>query len=317
MNKISQIPRDVETIKKQLDDLAKVKATSDCNLRVDFASSLFLDSMDAHEKELKEELKAAEWLQTKLDLELSLIGSSVKEHTLQANVLGKLLEQVQNIWLAIAEMTTGSKSSLGRFPKDLIKKNILRVKCFVPSSFAIHFLFDKEYAENSLFDTANDKTDEENLFVSLFSQDVEDNELDSFSLSTRLNSYYTDLLTLLAEQNITISTRTKQHPFAVNMTPQAARERKDYIKYALTDLTEEKEENIFIEGILVMGDIQKNIFTIIDETTIYRGQVSVEGADGLKKFTLGSKVGANLLVTRVNEDSARPSYTLLSLEAAS
>jgi hypothetical protein len=65
----NEIPRSVEIIKKQLADLAKVKAISDYNANIDFASRIFLDSMNSHEQDLIEELKAAELLETKSDIE--------------------------------------------------------------------------------------------------------------------------------------------------------------------------------------------------------------------------------------------------------
>jgi hypothetical protein len=67
-----KLPRSVEIIKRQIADLAKVKASSEHDYKVDFASSLFFDVMDSHEEGLKEELKAAEWLESQSDVELAL-----------------------------------------------------------------------------------------------------------------------------------------------------------------------------------------------------------------------------------------------------
>jgi hypothetical protein len=59
----TQKPRSVAIIKAQLADLAKAIASTERSFRPDDSSKLFLDSIDAHEAELKEELKAAEWLE--------------------------------------------------------------------------------------------------------------------------------------------------------------------------------------------------------------------------------------------------------------
>lgn len=67
-------PRSVEIIENQLRELCEVKKSINYDVEFDFATQLLVDSIDAHENDLKEELKAAKWLDLQYDMELSLEG---------------------------------------------------------------------------------------------------------------------------------------------------------------------------------------------------------------------------------------------------
>jgi hypothetical protein len=54
----------VDTIKKRLAELAKVKAAVNTAVPIDFATKMTLYSLSLHEEDLLEELKAAELLAT-------------------------------------------------------------------------------------------------------------------------------------------------------------------------------------------------------------------------------------------------------------
>jgi hypothetical protein len=64
-----KLPRSVEIIQQQLADLAEVKATINYDSEFDSAFTAMLASMNVHEQELKEELKAAEYLKSQADIE--------------------------------------------------------------------------------------------------------------------------------------------------------------------------------------------------------------------------------------------------------
>jgi hypothetical protein len=304
------MPRSVEIIKEQIEDLDDILSSVNYEIEFDSPTKAFINSMKYQRTRLDDELKAAEWLETQSDIELVLDGSSIVEHSLPVNILGKLLDQVQKLFFATAEIADGAINSRGRFQNNIIKNNKLMVKCFIPSSFAIHFTYANELITSTLFDNTNERPGEK-IFLSLLSGDTDIDELNASLISPRIHNYYNDFLSFLAENDLTIRTRTKNHPYSVVITPEKVKERKEFFDYTFS---EPKEEEISIEGILVMGDIKNNSFAINVESTIYRGQVSEEGVIGLKKFPLGSKVQANILVTAVNEDVGQPNYTLLSLK---
>jgi hypothetical protein len=313
INIYNKMPRSVLIIKKQLADLTEVKASANYDVEFDSATKAEFAFLEVNENELIEELKAAEWLENQSDMEFVLDGSSVVNHSIPITVLGKFFDQVQKLRRATAEIAIGNVSARGRFSNDIINQNELLVNCFIPSSFAIHLTYTNDYLKNSLFKSSKERPGE-SYFLALLSGDSENftNELSKNNISTRINSYYQDFLSFLTDYNLTIFTRTKNHPFAVKITPENARNRKELLNFKYSELN---EDEIYINGILIMGDIQKNNFAIKDETTIYRGQVTKDGAVDLMNFTLGSKVQARILVTTFPEDLAKPSYSLLSLNS--
>jgi hypothetical protein len=62
--------RSIDIIKSQLNDLAEVIASvnNDNIVKLDPATQFFLESMRAHEDDLKEELKAPEWIKKNCDI---------------------------------------------------------------------------------------------------------------------------------------------------------------------------------------------------------------------------------------------------------
>jgi hypothetical protein len=309
---LNKIPRSVTIIKEQLADLAKVMNSINYNIEFDFATKATLASLRVHEEELNKELKAAEWLENHYDLELTIEGAIVAEHAIPMNFLSKLLDKVQKLRLASAEIASGSFRDSGRFTNKLWEKNQFMVECFTPSSFAIQLSYPKDI-QKTLFTNFDLDKHGENLFLSLLSGDNDIEDFATITLSPRLRSYYQDFLSFLAENDVVISTRTKTHPYRVKMTPTNARKRKEIINFTSPTI---KEEEIEIVGILVMGDLKNNSFAIDADESIFRGQVSSDGSEGLKRFALGSKVKAKLLITTVTDDSGRSSYTLLSLNDA-
>jgi hypothetical protein len=183
------------------------------------------------------------------------------------------------------------------------------VECFNSSSFAIHFIYLKINTDNTLFKNNYDRLGED-IFLSLLSGDINTKEDCIPSMSPRLFSYYQDFLPLLAEENLTISTRTKNHLYHMKITTKNAKDRKLVINY---NFTKPKEETIEIEGILIMGDLKNNYFCIYADSTLYRGHVSADEIDGLKNFALGTRVKAKLLLTTYPEESIKSSYLLLTL----
>ncbi|MDR1013220.1 MAG: hypothetical protein LBL38_03025 [Lactobacillales bacterium] len=312
MNSLQQMPRPIELIKEHLEDLAALEAIGNFDIPNDPATCAAYKSLKFQEEEVKEELKAAEWLESQSDVEFALEGPSVVNHSISANILSKFLDKVQKLRLAAAESAGGAASGRGRFSKSLIQDNQLMVKCFNPSSFAVHFIYFKSNTANISFEHNNDRLGED-IFLSLLSGDTNSEEDCVPSMSPRLYSHYQDFLTLLTENNVTISTRTKNHPYPIKMTPENARDKKLVINY---NLTEPKEETIEIEGNLVMGDLKNNSFCIDADSTLYRGHVSADGVEGLKSFALGSIVKANLLVTTSIDESSKPNYLLLTLNKA-
>jgi hypothetical protein len=104
--------------------------------------------------------------------------------------------------------------------------------------------------------------------------------------------------------------------FATHMTLDALavheKDLREQLKAAETSPCQKNAE-LVIEGILVMGDIRNNTFDILDNATSYHGQASESGILALKQVSLGTRIQAHLLVEAAHEESERPAYTLLHL----
>ncbi|MDR0620508.1 MAG: hypothetical protein LBJ61_01300 [Deltaproteobacteria bacterium] len=308
------IPRSVEIITEQLADLEDLITTSE-DKNIDFPSRLFFNSLESHKQELLEELKAAKMLESKADIELTIEGAPVKEHSIPASMLSKFIEQVQKLRYATGEFARGSKSSRTRFTKKLLSENELLVTSFSPSSFCIHVKYANDHFSPHLLSNTKERAGEA-LFLSLFAGEDDSDDLDLTSMSTRLQDYYREFLNFVTDNNIIIGTRTRNHPFSVKITPDNARELKQLLYYNFSTL-KVVEEEISVEGILMMGNLKKQSFMIQTESTTYSGQISESGIIGLKLIPLGTNVLAKLLATSPSEESDKTSYLLLSIDKSS
>jgi hypothetical protein len=314
MNNYPIIPRSAEIIKRQLADLDSVIESADrkCN---DLSSNIFLDSIDSHKQELLEELKASEWLETHVDIEFILDGFSVKDHAVSASLLSKIIDYIQKLRYATAENTRGNMFRRGRFTKDLFNESELLIRAFTSSSFAIQIKYAKDYLSNNLL-CDNVERPGETLFLSLLSGDDDSEDLEFISMTPRLRNYYFDFLNLISNDDIIISTRTKNHPFSVKITSENARKIKQLIDYNLST-AKQKEDEILIEGILMMGNLKTQTFMIQTGSTFYKGKISENGILGLKHIPLGSNVTAKLLSYYSSEESDKVSFLLLSINRLS
>jgi hypothetical protein len=84
VNAIQSPPRSKREVERQLADLAKVKAKAETYGMPDFASKIGLQSILCHEQDLREELRAAELLESNSDAEIVFDGDPVRDHTIRA-----------------------------------------------------------------------------------------------------------------------------------------------------------------------------------------------------------------------------------------
>lgn len=311
MKNYDNMPRSIEFLKNQLVKLERVIPLPE-NQNIDISSQIFTKSMLSHKKELLEELKAAEWLESKADIELILDGPSVNDHTVSASLLSKFIDQIQKLRYATAEIATGSTPNRGRFTKKLLNENELLIKAFSPSSFGIHIKYAKDYITHNLLHD-NIERPGESLFLSLFSGKDQSNDLDFTSMTPRLHDYYNDFLSLITENNLSTGIRTRNHPFLVKINPEFAKVLKQNIYYN-PPILKNVEKEFFIDGILMMGNLKNHTFMIQTDSTTYSGAIVDSGIIGLKLIPLGSNVLAKLSAIFPSEESDKPIYSLLSIE---
>jgi hypothetical protein len=241
----NKIPRSVEIIKEQMAELVKVKATQDQDASNDFSYKLFLESINCQEEKLKEELKTAEWLESKFDIELVFDGSSVKDYLVTETLLSTFLLKSQRLLIATAEFVSCHKiSERDYFTDNIISENQLFFNSFKPFSFGIEFKY-ADYLKNLSNDLSNLNSDKhfEPLFMSLLSGNDDFKDLSCISKSRKLLFYYDDLLCFLEENDVAISGRTKTHPFNIKMTTDTIKKRRQFVFGIMQSHKREKVKN--------------------------------------------------------------------------
>jgi hypothetical protein len=312
-NKTSQL-RSIEILRKQLADLEGVLASDAPNL-TDLASIISLDDLNAQKKDLLEELKASEWLASQSDMEIALDGSSVVDHSVPACLLSIFMEQIQKLRYVSAEMASGATSFRGQFTNRVFTENELLVKSFTPSSFALQVKYAKESLPQNELNHSSERSGE-NLFLSLLSGETAVDDVDFTSMNSTIRDYYNEFLDFVIKNEIIINTRTRNHPFPVQMTPDNARNLKLLINAKRLTPAQVKEE-ITIEGVLMMGDLMTLSFEIDTDLTSYTGQISDSGLEDIKILPVGTKVLAKLLVIPPSQDSEKTIYSLVSIVQSS
>ncbi|MDR2199485.1 MAG: hypothetical protein LBR53_08545 [Deltaproteobacteria bacterium] len=217
--------------------------------------------------------------------------------------------EIENIFMETSEFLNEYDRKNDRYDYKLLDTNQFLVQCFIPSSFAIQLSKDVKDVRPSLINLSENKVPDENIFLSLLSGDYEIDDLVN-NISPKLRKCYFRLINLLDRSKVTVSTRTKSHPFSITITPEQAAKRKKLIK-KIPQLGNERE--IEIVGLLVIGDLIKHKFGVKTDTELFKGGLSKEAEKELKKFHFDTKVRAKLLIVTKNTKSDVTKYTRMSL----
>jgi hypothetical protein len=248
-----RMPRPIENIKNQLSDFSEVKAVTNFNYREDLASIFYLDTMIAHENELLRELEAAEWLEKNLDFEFVIKGDFIKNKAAIDIVLIELTSSIENLRTYIYELVVKELESNSNIANKILVKNLILKKDLLTSIFEVSFQYIVSPAISYNYSRVF-----EIIFLSLLSIDDEIDVLNIIPMTSRFRTYYFDLLDLIINNQLIMNTRTKCHPFIIELSPENARVRKEAVEKICIDLRDGKEE--IIAGLLMMFGISKKSF---------------------------------------------------------
>jgi hypothetical protein len=290
-----------------LADLAKVKGTAEAFGPRDFASRTALEGLRGHEEELREELRAAEMLESGSDLELVFAGDPVRGHLIQAGFLGNFLNKIQQLVNALARTTAHPPG-----PRNVVAENRLMVCGWAPP-FVVRLRLPtreelgqtEEPASPSVLDALADV---------LGQHDPSENTVRLVS-QPGVRNHYRQLLEVVAKQGASIRYRTRRHPYGDTLDARQARERVEWL-----DLLQATEERLTLSGTFVGGSIESARFELKVGEDLYRGKVSEGAKHQLKRLTLGSPVEAELRVaTMTPEEGAfepATAYVLVAVRSA-
>ena len=305
-----QSPRPAAEVQRQLADLARVHRAAEAYGTPDPASQAGMNSLLAHEQELKDELHAAKLLASNCDAEIVLDGDPVQGHAVQAGFLGSFLETLQSLVNAVAQVMTSEPTARAAIPRNIIAENRLMVVAGFESSFGLRLRVPSQDELGQMF---------EPISATVLKQVCQTLSEEGFGEATirlishsRVKKHYGDLLSLTAKAGATVCVRTRAYPYGVRLTSKQARERADWM-----ELLQTKEEETTFAGILVGGSIESARFELKVGEEVYRGKVSEGALEQMHHARFGDEVTATVKVitTTHEEASIEPttSYFLTSL----
>jgi hypothetical protein len=307
------VPRSADIIEEQLDDLRRKLFNIIVEGGHESVLNDFIDSKHLHYRRLKEEFKTAQWLEKNYDMEIAIESKEFFKKAIPATFLGRLLGYIQNLRLSTSDAISiyGGKCEVSVV--KTWKENQLMAADFKAPDFATQLSYNRSTEPPFLSDPDSFRSGED-LFLILLSDSAAPEDYDIITKSPRLLCEYLDFLSFLVQYDVVMSARTKAHPFGVRISSQNAKVRKEFLK----PFCHKMKEEIEILGILVMGDIAKNEFSIERFGANYFGGISSQGAEGLKLTPISATVKAKLLATILEdgdlfEGDIRPNYTLLSI----
>lgn len=308
-----QRPRASTEIKRQLVDLMAVKQTAQQHGTPDFASKAGLASIQSHEGNLREELHAAELLESDADAELILDGDPVLDHAIQAHFFGVVLEKVQQLTNAIAQVAANAPTARASVPRNIIAENRLMVTGFFPSSFGIRLRMPTQEESGQAFDPAS--TDVLDSLVEILGEQEPNPTISKLLAHSRVKKHYSELLEATAKHNASIGLRTRHRPFGVRLNSKQARDRVEWM-----DLLQTSEEDLPLDGILVGGSLDSSRFELKVGEYIYRGQASDAARQQMEAVKFGARITAQVRATTTTheEGATAPttSYVMTSLVIA-
>ncbi len=247
--------RSAREIKEQLADLAKVKAKAAAYGAPDFASQMAAQSIAGQEGDLREELRAAEMLESGSAAELVLDGDPVRDHTIQASFLGAMLTKVQQLVNAFAQVMTSVPTARAPVPRNVVAENRLMVAGWAPSSFAVRLRLPTKEELGQIYDTESQSVLEG--VADLLAEQVPSQRTVEWVSHPRVKKHYYEFLEAVAKQGAVVKLRTLRNPFGVAVTARQARDRVEWLDMLLV-----RENPLTLSGILVGGSIETGRFDL-------------------------------------------------------
>ncbi len=287
--------RNSNIIKEQLNDLRLLIDYSkkiDCD---DYASKLTLLSLENEEKELVDELHAAELIESNIDAEVVLEGDPVTPGYIHARFFGEFLIHLQDLVNAVAQQIKNDSTSRGVIASSIISKNRLLLAPTFPSSYGARFTI--EHSVNPLDQkTLIDVEVKQALdqIASIIEESAEENKLlDELLSHSIIRKHYSELISQLAKGGANVTFRTKAKPKGVKITAQQARDREEWLMLLQKD---EDIENLI--GTLVGGSIETDRFELRVQEEVIRGAVQQNALKKIREINLSAEVKATVKIIK-------------------
>lgn len=309
-DRLPAAPRAVAVIEAQLRDLGEVKDAATRYGQPDFASRLGWEAVQAQEKTLRDELRAAQLLESSFDGEFVVDGDAVSaDHGIEFTFLGQLLATAQAVFHSLAAEMLGSKSRHAPLPERIISRHTMRFFACYPSSFAVRFRVDASEQDTLPIELPQSGVLER--FAAILGGDADNESLLPVVSHGRLKSHYQALNTLLAKNNSNLCVRTRARPYGSRISAPQARHR-----IAWLETCEIKERQHTMIGRLVGGSLPYDRFELEVDEGVIAGRLAAGARAEVQALHLGDEVEARLMEqtsTVASGTQSSSSYVLLSV----
>ncbi len=281
------VPRPSLVVLEHLQDILDLKTLALEVGKDDFVGRVRMKNILRQEAELREELCAAEMLESSNDLEFSVDGDPVKDHMIAANFFGKFLEDLQKVADRII-FATGAKTRVGeKIPESSLLESRIMITGWRASSFTVQFrLVPQQNTE--IFLVSERHKEALRTLDKLFDDSTSEEDLTALITQSASKGAYKKLLHNVANQGAALKLRTKINPHGVALSTETASERVKWMEIS----EKETQEFLKVTGILLGGYIDTGKFAIQTEDLRFSGAVSLDARDQLQKVTLGTRVNA-------------------------
>lgn len=295
-------------IRQQLTELLEIKQALCDGGDFGFAGLANLASIETHEAELRDELRAAELYEGNATADFVLDGEPLRGYEIPAHLLGVFLEKLQALSYAVGQVRMGSTTTRARVPKEVSITNRLYVQpSFVEGSFG----FRVRVSDQKDGDQTSEINPEEALeaVCLLLGDDEPSSESLELLSHSRVKTHYAAIMDLMAKQNVSLSMRHRNRSEAMRLNPSQARNRAEWLAQVQT-----RQETIGRYGVLVGGNIEQERFELRTDDELLRGRLSSQAKEDIKKFHWGDSVLATLHVTQSeHEDSISTSESYVAV----
>jgi|GEM_PF-2245597 len=289
------MPRPKSVIQDQLEDLRKVRALADEHGVHGFVDRIRMKNLIKEEEKLKEELLAAEMLESGNDIELSLDGQSVRDHMIRADFIGSFLKDLQVLMERLTFTAKYAKPLKAEVPDEVLSESELMFAGSKASSFTVLLKLvppaQVPAAAPDLFAAQRRQSVLRDL-RSLFNDLTPEKELTSLLAVSESRPVYRRLLQTVENHNAVIRFRTVVDPYEAKLTCEKAAERNKWMEEPEKAPKEEVSE---LTGELVGGSLErKGWFELRVGKVYYRGNISEDVRAQMRNIKFGARVQARI-----------------------
>lgn len=281
-------PRSSRIVAEHLQDVLALKALAGKIGKDDFVGRVRMKNILVQETALREELTAAELLESRNDLEISIDGDPVEDHAVSADFFGEFLVHLQEVAHKVTFAAGSDTKAPRKIPLDKRIESKMLITGWRASSFTVQLKLTSIEDSDDFMVEERRKVALDNL-LKLFDDDTAEEKLIPIINNSGSKGVYKKLLDNIASRGATVKFRTKLYPFKSQLSPDKAAKRSQWMN---VEDKPDTRRHLEISGILVAGNIDAHTFKIRTQETTYSGSIAKDAQSQILRISLSSRVNA-------------------------